>query len=82
MRFHFPSFLLGYGAGAVTVAFGQRLRPLVLEVATAAYQLADALAARVAVFQEDVDDVLAVAKARARATRPRSGTRARARARS
>jgi hypothetical protein len=80
MRFHFPSFLIGFGAGAASVALGQRLRPLAIEVATAAYQVIDALAARVAMFQEDVEDVMAEAKARARAPRPRARARARARA--
>jgi hypothetical protein len=76
MRFHLPSFLIGYGAGAATVLAGRHLRPVLVEVAAAVYSLADAVAARVAVFQEDVDDVLAEAKARAR--QPRATKRARA----
>ncbi len=67
MRFHLTSFALGFAAGAATVVIGRQFRPVLLEVATAAYQVADAVAARVAMFQEDVDDVLAEAKARARA---------------
>jgi len=76
MRFHFPSFLIGYGAGVTTVLAGQYLRPLVVEMASAAFSLADAVAARIAVFREDVDDVLAEAKARAR--QPRRPKHARA----
>jgi hypothetical protein len=66
MRFHFGSFLLGFGAGAATVLVGRHLRPVLVEVASAGYQFADALAARVAMVQEDFEDVLAEAKARAR----------------
>ena len=66
MRFHFTSFLIGFGAGAATVVVGRHLRPALVEFATAAYQLADSLAARVAIVQEDFEDVLAEARARAR----------------
>ncbi len=67
MRFHLPSFMLGYGAGAVTVLAGKRLRPFVLEVATAVYGLVGAVRARIAVEREDLEDVLAEARERARA---------------
>jgi len=66
MRFHFGSFLLGFGAGAFTVAAGQHLRPALVEIASAGYQLADAAAGRIAMIQEDFEDVLAEARARAR----------------
>jgi hypothetical protein len=79
VRFHFPSFALGFGAGAATVLLGRELRPVLVEMASAVYGLADALAARVAMFHEDAEDVLAEARARARRPRPR-GARARARA--
>ena len=76
MRFHFPSFMLGMGAGVAAVFVGRRLRPVLVEVATAGYQLADAVAARVAMVQEDVDDVFAEARARARNPRARAGAEA------
>ena len=69
MRFHLGSFLLGFGAGAATVVVGRQLRPVFVEMATAFYQVADSLAARVAIVQEDFDDALAEAKARARGWR-------------
>jgi hypothetical protein len=77
MKFHWPSFLLGCAAGAAGVLFAKQLRPIVLELATAAYEISDAIAARAATWWEDVDDAVAEARARARPTR--SGTRARAR---
>ncbi len=69
MRFHLPSFMLGYGAGAVSVLAGKRLRPFALEVATAVYGIVDAVAARVAMKREDLEDLLAEARERARAAR-------------
>lgn len=69
MKFHWQSFLLGYGAGAGTVMFAKQLRPLLLEVATAGYRLVDAFAARAAMKQEDLEDLFAEAKARARGHR-------------
>ncbi len=67
MRFHLPSFMLGYGAGAVSVLAGKRLRPFVMEVATTVYGIVDAVAARVATKREDWEDLLAEARERARA---------------
>ena len=69
MRFHFPSFVLGYAAGASTVLLANQLRPIAVEVANGAYQVWDAIWARVAMFGEDVEDVLAEARARARSSR-------------
>jgi hypothetical protein len=66
MKFHWPSFLLGYGAGAASALLGKRLRPLLLEVATAGYRLVDSIVARAATQREDVEDILAEARARAR----------------
>ncbi len=66
MKFDLSSFLLGYGAGVGTMLVSKRLRPLLVEVATAAYRFADAVAARAAMKQEDLEDLLAEAKARAR----------------
>lgn len=79
MKFDLPSFLLGYGAGAGTVLLGKHLRPLLVEVATAAYRFTDMVAARVAMKEEDVEDLLAEAKARARGgAHPRPPDEARA----
>ncbi|QAT84587.1 hypothetical protein EJ065_3018 [Corallococcus coralloides] len=73
MKFDLPSFLMGYGAGASTVLVARHLRPLLVEVATSAYRFVDMVAARAAMKQEDLEDLLAEAKARARGgerTRP------------
>jgi hypothetical protein len=80
MRFHFPSFVLGFGAGAASATLGRRLRPLALELATAVYQVFDGVAARTAMFREDVDDLVAEARAQAR-ERTRPSPRARTRTR-
>jgi hypothetical protein len=66
MRFHWPSFLLGYAAGIGTAALAEQLRPLLVELATAAYRAVDAAAARLVMVREDVEDILAEARARAR----------------
>ena len=75
MRFHLPSFMLGYGAGAVSVLAGRRLRPFAVEVASAVYRLVDAIGARFAMQREDLEDLLAEARARVRTGRER-GARA------
>jgi len=77
MKFHWPSFLLGCGAGAAGVLFAKQLRPIVVELATAAYQLSDAVAVRLATWREDIDDAVAEAKARARPLRALKPGRAR-----
>ena len=77
MKFHWPSFLLGCGAGAAGVLFARQLRPIAVELVTAAYQLSDAIAARAATWWEDVDDAVAEARARARPRRPLKPVRAR-----
>lgn len=66
MKFHWPSFLLGYGAGASTVLMGKHMRPVLVEMAAAVYKFVDVVAARTAMRQEDLEDLLAEAKARAR----------------
>ena len=77
MKFHWPSFLLGCGIGAMGVLAARRFRPLVVELATAAYQLADTVGARVAMLGEDAEDMLAEARARAHSARPSPRGRAR-----
>ncbi len=67
MRFHLPSFLLGAVTGASGAALAPRLRPIVLEIATASYRVFDAAMLRVARGRENVSDLLAEARARARA---------------
>lgn len=66
MKFDLPSFLLGYGAGVGTMLVGRHLRPLLVEVAAAGYRFVDLVASRVAMKEEDLEDLLAEAKARAR----------------
>jgi hypothetical protein len=66
MRFHLPSFLIGYAAGAATAVLSHRLRPLLLEIATAAYRVGDVVVARLATTREDLEDLVAEARARAR----------------
>jgi hypothetical protein len=69
MNFHWPSFLLGCGVGAGTVLIGKRLRPLLVEVSSALYELADAVSARLTMAREDLEDVAAEGRAKARVRR-------------
>ena len=66
MRFHIPSFLLGFVAGAGAKTLAPRVRPLVMELATAGYKLARMVATQAARRREDFEDLLAEARARAR----------------
>ncbi len=66
MRFHFTSFMIGVGVGAAAVVVGRHMRPVAVELARAGYQVTDALSARVAMMQEDFEDMMAEARARAR----------------
>jgi hypothetical protein len=79
MKFHWPSFMIGCAVGAGAMLVGNRLRPVLVEVATAVYELTDTVIARLTMVREDVDDALAEARAQAR-TRAASRTRARKRA--
>ena len=67
MNFHWPSFLLGYGAGIVSTVVAQRMRPVLTELASAGFGLFEAAAAKMAMTREDIDDMIAEARARARA---------------
>lgn len=69
MTFHVPSFILGVAAGAGAKAIVPRLRPVVLEVATIVYRVAEALGTQAARRREDLQDLLAEARARVRARR-------------
>ena len=75
MRFHLPSFILGVATGASGAALAPRVRPLVLELATASYRIYDTAMLRLARGREDVSDLLAEARARARSSLQRSGLR-------
>jgi len=66
MKLHVPSFLIGVAAGASGAKIAPRLRTVVLEIATTAYKLGDAVIVRLARGREDLSDLLAEAKARAR----------------
>ncbi len=66
MRFHIPSFFIGVAVGAGGVLLADKLRPVFVEVAGIAFEVVDAVAARVAMVQEDFEDMLAEARARAR----------------
>ncbi len=66
MKFHLPSFALGWVSGAGTALLAPRLRKLALELATSAYRAADGVAVRMARKREDLEDLLAEARARAR----------------
>jgi hypothetical protein len=66
MKLHIPSFMIGVGVGASGAAIAPRLRPVLLEIATRVFKLADLMVVRVARTREDLSDLLAEAKARAR----------------
>ncbi|MFL5358838.1 hypothetical protein [Archangium sp.] len=69
MKLDLPSFLLGCGAGASTLLFGKRLRPILLEVATVLYRFTESVVTRASMHQEDLSHLVAEARARAQ-TRP------------
>ncbi len=64
MKFHLPSFLMGCVVGAVAVPVMRKLRPALVELATAGYQLAEGGIAAIVSRREDLEDLLAEAKAR------------------
>ena len=66
MKFDVGSFVVGCAVGAGTALASPRLKPLVLELATAGYRAADVLVSRLGVTREDIEDILAEARARAR----------------
>ena len=66
MKFHFSSFLLGSLVGASGIALEKRARPVLIELATAGFRVADSLATSAATAYEDMEDLMAEARARAR----------------
>jgi hypothetical protein len=74
MRFHLPSFVLGYAAGAGSAMAWDRIRPLLVEVAAATYRAFDGLAARAIMVREDVQDLLAEARQRVRGIEHRAAS--------
>ncbi|MGD9765794.1 MAG: hypothetical protein AB7V27_19030 [Candidatus Binatia bacterium] len=66
MKFHVPSFLMGFAAGIAGSTILSRFRPLLTELASAGYAALDALSARAAVLGENVEDLLAEARSSAR----------------
>lgn len=64
MRFHLPSFFVGFSAGVTAVLVGRELKPIAVEGAAGVYQLWDALWARAAMLREDIEDILTEARAR------------------
>ena len=70
MKIDLSSFALGCAVGAGAAVLSPRLKPLILELATIGYRSAEALASRVGVAREDLEDILAEARARARGPQP------------
>lgn len=66
MKLHIPSFMIGVGVGASGATIAPRLRPLLLEILTRVYKVADLMVVRIARTREDLSDLVAEAKARAR----------------
>jgi hypothetical protein len=66
MRFHVPSFVLGFMTGVTAKAVAPRVRPVALEIATAAFRFARAVTTHATRRREDLEDLLAEARARAR----------------
>jgi hypothetical protein len=66
MRFHVPSFVLGFLTGMTAKAIAPRIRPVALDIATVAYRLARTVTTHAARRREDFEDLLAEARARAR----------------
>lgn len=64
MKFHLPSFLLGCAVGALAMPVIRKLRPALVELATAGYHLAESGMAAIVSRREDLEDLLAEAKAR------------------
>lgn len=68
MKFHVSSFAIGAAVSAALLS--QRMRPLLLDLATTVYRVTDTLIARATIKREDLEDLLAEARARARTHRP------------
>jgi hypothetical protein len=77
MAFDLRSFLMGWGVGLVTRPVAHRLRPLMVELATAAGQLADSASVGMAQQGERLQDLLEEAKAAFGGSRAKTGERKR-----
>lgn len=66
MKLDLGSFALGFVAGSATTLASKRLRPLLLDIATALYRFGDEMVAKAVTRREDLEDLLAEARARAR----------------
>ncbi len=70
MKLHVSSFVFGCAVAATGAMLSPKLRPIVLDLATAGYRSLDRLAARLSIAREDAEDLLAEARARARSPGP------------
>jgi hypothetical protein len=70
MKLHPGSFVLGFAVAGVGALLGPRLRPILVDLATASYRSLDRLAGRLSIAREDLEDLLAEARARARSAEP------------
>lgn len=69
MNFSFSSFALGFVSGYATARLMPQLRPLLVEVLSVVYRVADGVAVQAARRREDLEDLVAEARARARRIR-------------
>ncbi len=76
MKFHPPSFLLGFGSAVVVVATARRLKPAVVEIAALGLHLGRLGRAVVERQREHAEDIWAEVEERARHLRqaPRKGS--------
>lgn len=77
MKFHFPSFLLGFGSATVLITAKDTLRPVAVELASLGLHVARVGRALVLRQRERVEDLWAEVeertRKRARRTKPKSG---------
>lgn len=66
MKFHTPSFLLGFGSAVVVVATGKRLRPVLVEIGALGLHMAHLGRAVVERQREHAEDLWAEVEERAR----------------
>jgi hypothetical protein len=78
MAFDMTSFMVGWGVGVVSGPVVRRLRPLLVELASAAGQLADSASTGLAQQGERLQDLVAEAKTAFQRSRPDARRRERA----